>query len=224
MPHPPLWRDRREAGLALARRFADLRGHGEGALLLALPRGGVAVAAAMAEVLGLPLACWAVRKIAHPASPETAIGAIAPGGVVLWQGSGGGGWPLAEADRTALVAEQRRELERRQRRFGDPDPASLRGRHLVVVDDGIATGMTARAALISLRRLEPASLALAVPVVDRRVLADLEPLVERLEALAVVDGLRAVGEWFEQFEQLDDGAVLALLAQPAGGGRPRPPG
>ena len=84
--------------------------------------------------------------------------------------------------------------------------------------------MTARAALISLRRLEPASLALAVPVVDRRVLADLEPLVERLEALAVVDGLRAVGEWFEQFEQLDDGAVLALLAQPAGGGRPRPPG
>lgn len=224
MPHPPLWRDRREAGLALARRFADRRGHGEGALLLALPRGGVAVAAAMAEVLGLPLACWAVRKIAHPASPETAIGAIAPGGVVLWQGSGGGGWPLAEADRTALVAEQRRELERRQRRFGDPDPASLRGRHLVVVDDGIATGMTARAALISLRRLEPASLALAVPVVDRRVLADLEPLVERLEALAVVDGLRAVGEWFEQFEQLDDGAVLALLAQPAGGGRPRPPG
>ena len=85
----------------------------------------------------------------------------------------------------------------------------------MVVDDGIATGMTARAALASLRRLGPASLTLAVPVVDRRVLPDLEPLVDRLEALAVVDGLRAVGEWFEHFEQLDDDAVLALLGPSA---------
>ena len=198
----------------MARRFRDLRGRRTEALLLALPRGGVAVAAAMAEGLELPLACWAVRKIAHPANPETAIGAIASGGVVLWLGAEGRGWTgLPEAERAALVAEQQQELERRQRRFGQPDPAALRGRHLVVVDDGIATGMTARAALVALRRLEPASLALAVPVVDRRVLPDLEPLVDRLEALAVVDGLRAVGEWFEQFEQLDDSAVLALLGR-----------
>jgi len=211
MLSPPLWRNRREAGKDLARRFADLRGRRDEALLLGLPRGGVAVAAAMAETLGLPLACWAVRKIAHPASPETAIGAIAHGGVVLWEQPERGGWRLEEAERSALVAAQLRELERRQRRFGDPDPTALRGRHLVVVDDGIATGMTARAALTSLRRLGPASLTLAVPVVDRRVLPDLEPLVDRLEALAVVDGLRAVGEWFEHFEQLDDDAVLALL-------------
>jgi putative phosphoribosyl transferase len=207
---PPLWRDRRAAGRALARRFTDLRGRVD-ALLLALPRGGVAVAAEMADQLGLPLACWAVRKIAHPARPETAIGAVAPGGVVLWSGPERGWSPLGEAERAALVATQQRELERRRSRFGDPDPEQLHGRHLVVVDDGIATGMTARAALESLRRLDPASLALAVPVVDRRVLPDLEALVDRLEALAVVDGLRAVGEWYEQFEQLDDATVLALL-------------
>jgi putative phosphoribosyl transferase len=85
------------------------------------------------------------------------------------------------------------------------------GCHLVVVDDGIATGMTAKAALRSLRLLGPASLALGVPVLDRRVVPDLENLVDRLEALAVVDRLQAVGEWFREFGQLDDGEVIRLL-------------
>ncbi|MGC5195280.1 hypothetical protein [Aphanothece microscopica] len=86
------------------------------------------------------------------------------------------------------------------------------------MDDGIATGMTMQAALLSLRRLEPASLALAVPVVDRQVAAELKPLVDRLVALAAVDDLRAVGLWYEHFDQLRDEQVLALLNQdpPAG--------
>jgi putative phosphoribosyl transferase len=210
---PPLWRDRRAAGRALAERFPDLRGRASDALLLALPRGGVAVAAAMADRLGLPLACWAVRKIAHPASPETAIGAVAPGGIVLWDRPERGWRRLGEAERAALVAPQQRELERRRRRFGDPEPEQLRGRHLVVVDDGIATGMTVRAALLSLRRCDPASLTLAVPVVDREVVEDLRRLVDRLEALAVVADLRAVGLWYVSFEQMTDPQVLALLGQ-----------
>jgi putative phosphoribosyl transferase len=209
-----LWRDRLEAGRALAGRFEDLRGRGADCTLLGLPRGGVPVAAEMARLLNLPLGCWAVRKIAHPSYPEYAIGAVAPGGVVLWDRQDGGFQHLSEAERAALVEGQQRELERRRRVFGDPQPAALRGRHLVVVDDGIATGMTARAALESLRRLEPASLALAVPVVDRRVVPDLEALVDRLEALAVVEQLRAVGEWYEQFEQLSDADVLRLLGRP----------
>ncbi|MFM8604304.1 MAG: phosphoribosyltransferase [Cyanobium sp.] len=210
-----LWRDRLEAGRALAGRFEDLRGRGADCTLLALPRGGVPVAAEMARLLNLPLACWAVRKIAHPSYPEYAIGAVAPSGVVLWDRQDGGFLHLSEAERAALVEGQQRELERRRRVFGDPQPAALRGRHLVVVDDGIATGMTARAALESLRRLEPASLALAVPVVDRRVVPELEALVDRLEALAVVEQLRAVGEWYERFEQLSDADVLRLLGRPA---------
>lgn len=208
-----LWKDRLEAGRALAGRFDDLHGRGGDCTLLALPRGGVPVAAEMARLLNLPLACWPVRKIAHPSYPEYAIGAVAPGGVVLWDRQDGGFLHLSETERAALVADQQRELERRRRVFGDQEPADLRGRHLVAVDDGIATGMTARAALESLRQLEPASLALAVPVVDRRVVPDLEALVDRLEALAVVEQLRAVGQWYEHFEQLSDADVLRLLGR-----------
>ena len=217
----PLWLDRREAGGQLAARFADLRGRAADCTLVALPRGGVALAAEMARRLNLPLACWAVRKIALPAHPECAIGAVAPGDVVLWDPPPPGIPPLSALERDRLLEGQRRELERRRRLFGDPEAATLADRHLVVVDDGIATGLTARAALQSLRQLRPASLALAVPVLDRLLLPDLEALVDRLEALAVVEGLWAVGEWYTHFEQLCDSDVLALLrgtSQPQGSG------
>ena len=205
-----LWSNRGEAGLQLAGRFDDLRGRRD-TTLVALPRGGVAVAAVMARELALPLTTWSVRKVAHPSEPELALGAVAPGGVVLWDAGEGGVRRLQEGERQELVRQQQRELERRQGVFGDPAAAALSGRHLIVVDDGIATGMTARAALLSLRQLGPASLALAVPVVDRRVVPDLEAMVDRLEILAVVDRLRAVGEWYEHFEQLSDEDVLSLL-------------
>lgn len=206
------WRDRDQAGHELAARFTGAARPGEGAVLVALPRGGVPVAAAMATDLGLPLVTWAVRKITHPAWPEVAIGAVAPGGVILWEATSRDVALLDEAQRRELAARQLRELERRRGVFGDPEPASLRDWPLIVVDDGIATGMTARAALVSLRHLQPASLTLAVPVVDRRVVPDLRRWLDRLEALAVVDGLRAVGEWYDRFEQLSDHQVLALLA------------
>jgi len=166
----------------------------------------------MADVLALPLAPWAVRKIADPAWPEVAIGAVAPGGVVLW-GDPEQAPDLSDQQRSQLVRQQQAELLRRQSRYGDPDARSLAGLHLVVVDDGIATGLTARAALLSLRRLGPASLGLAVPVVDWRLVTELEALVERLEILAVVSHLQAVGPWYERFEQLDDSAVIQLLAR-----------
>jgi len=209
--NPPLWRDRRAAGRDLAQRWADIRGRGD-TLLIGLPRGGVAVAAAMADVLALPLAPWAVRKIADPAWPEVAIGAVAPGGVVLW-GAPEHATGLSQRQLAQLVRQQQAELLRRQSRYGDPDPRSLAGRHLVVVDDGIATGLTAKAALLSLRRLGPASLGLAVPVVDRRLVPELEALVERLEILAVVPRLESVGPWYGRFEQLNDNAVIQLLAR-----------
>jgi putative phosphoribosyl transferase len=208
---PPLWRDRLEAGRALGQRLAAGAALPQDALLLALPRGGVAVAVAMARELQRPVGTWSVRKIADPAWPELAIGAIAAGGVTVWRGDGGISREQ-QARRQGWLQAQELELRRRQRLYGDPDPAALRGRPLIVVDDGIATGMTVQAALLSLRQLRPASLTLAVPVLDRSVVSLLQPLVDRLEALAVVDGLRAVGEWYERFEQLQDQDVLELLA------------
>ena len=205
----PLWRDRREAGAALALRLADLADQGDPSTLVALPRGGVAVAAAMADVLALPLCTWAVRKLAYPWAQEVAIGAVAPGGVILWEPTGQ--LLLDSRQQAELVAQQQRELLRRQRMFGDPNPQALKDRHLVVVDDGIATGLTVRAALISLRQLQPASLTLAVPVVDRQLATGLAAMVDRFEALALVEHLQAVGGWYAHFEQLSDDDVLRLL-------------
>ena len=214
-PSPWRWPDREAAGRALAEQLLQRAQPPADALLLAMPRGGVPVAAAMAQRLRLPLATWSARKLADPAQPEFAIGAIAPGGVVLWELPPGVPWPSAD-QRQRLLARQTEELQRRQRLFGDPDPADLRHRPLILVDDGIATGLTARAALQSLRQLQPSSLTLAVPVLDRRVLDQLSNLVDRLEVLTVIDGLQSVGQFYRNFEQLRDDRVLALL------GRPRP--
>jgi putative phosphoribosyl transferase len=212
---PPLWTNRHQAGLALAEAFADRQGRGGDTTLLALPRGGVPVAAAMADRLGLPLATWSVRKVADPAWPELAIGAVAGGGVVVWRDGQGAIRRATTAAMHGWLRAQEQELRRRQELFGDPPVDMLRGRHLIVVDDGIATGMTVKAALLSLRKVEPASLALAVPVVDREVAGELSRLVDRFESLAVVDDLQAVGLWYQHFEQLSDEQVLALL-RPAG--------
>lgn len=220
-PSRRLWRDRRDAGQGLARRFLDCRHAGATTSLVALPRGGVPVAVAMAELLDLPLFTWAVRKLAQPWAPELAIGAVAPGDVVLWADQPGGpGGEQVDGRCDELVEMERQELSRRQSLFGDPDPILLSGRHLIVVDDGIATGMTTRAALVSLRRWSPASLSLGVPVLDRSLLPLLQPLVERLEVLQVVDHLRSVGEWYEHFEQLEDAEVLALLKRVRCGAAP----
>jgi putative phosphoribosyl transferase len=153
--------------------------------------------------------------VADPSWPELAIGAVAAGGVMVWRDGGERAAHNQErlARQQGWLQEEERELARRQALFGDPDPHHLQGRHLVVIDDGIATGMTVRAALLSLKRLQPASLTLAVPVVDREVAEELAPLVNRLEALALVDDLRAVGLWYEDFNQLSDGEVIALLGQ-----------
>jgi putative phosphoribosyl transferase len=214
-PVPPLWRNREEAGGALALRFQAWDHPKARTLLLALPRGGVPVAAAMADALDWPLATWSVRKVADPSSPELAIGAIAAGGVVVWRNGGQRGGREREdlARRHGWLNLEERELARRRALFGDPEPGALHQRHLVVVDDGIATGMTVRAALLSLRRCDPASLTLAVPVVDREVVGDLQPLLDRLEALAVVADLRAVGLWYGDFAQTTDQQVLALLGR-----------
>jgi putative phosphoribosyl transferase len=131
---PPLWPSRREAGLALAERLGAWRDQ-PGALVVGLPRGGVAVAAELAGALRLPLASWAVRKLGHPADPEVAIGAIAPAVCCSGIGPACTNWG-SPPQQAQLVADQQRELERRRQLFGDPEPASLRDRALLVVDDG----------------------------------------------------------------------------------------
>ena len=211
--HPPyhLWANRYQAGLALAEVFSKGHGTGTNTLLLALPRGGVPVAAAIASQLNLPLATWSVRKIADPAESEVAIGAIAAGGTTVWRDGDKAGQWAAMAERQGWLQTQQRELARRQQVFGDPAPEQLRNRHLIVVDDGIATGMTAKAALVSLGKVDAASLTLAIPVIDSAVAQELVPWVDRLEALTYVDDLSSVGIWYQHFPQLNDNEVLEYL-------------
>lgn len=207
----PLWPNRHEAGLALAQRLHDWRDHPQ-AWVIGLPRGGIVVAAAVAQQLRLPLHSWAVRKLAHPAAPELAVGALAPGGVLLWQEPDQRQCRLDPQLRRQLVQEQDQELHRRQRLYGDPPVAQLRDRPLLVVDDGVATGLTVRAALASLRQAAPRRVLLAVPVIDQRLAAQLRAQGQELVALAEVNNLFAVGAWYERFEPVPDSEVLALMA------------
>ena len=207
----PLWVNRYGAGLALAEVFSEGEGPNTNTLLLALPRGGVPVAAAMASQLKLPLATWSVRKIANPAESEVAIGAIATGGTKVWRdGEKADRW-AAMAERQGWLQSQQKELARRQQLFADPAPEQLRNRHLIVVDDGIATGMTAKAALMSLGKVDAASLSLAIPVIDGNVAQELATWVDRLEALVYVEDLSSVGLWYQHFPQLSDSEVLEYL-------------
>ena len=218
----PYWSDRTAAGVELAARLEPWRHQAESTVLVALPRGGVAVAAEIARQLHLPLTTWAVRKLALPTNPEFAIGALAPGDVVLWDPATSRGLINDPDLRRTILERETRELQRRQQVFGDAPAELLRNRQLIVVDDGIATGLTVRAALLSLRQLRPERLILAVPVVATRVLQQLRGLVDDAVVLAAVDDLIAVGCHYFRFEQLSDAEVINLLAACRKPGLPSP--
>ena len=206
-----LWKNRAQAGQELIARLGAWHADPKG-LVVGLPRGGVVVAAELARALTLPMCSWAVRKLAHPHAPEVAVGAIAPGGVLVWDEPYLRQLHLDPQLRRSLVLQADSELQRRQRLYGDPPLASLRDRHLLVVDDGVATGMTVTAALQSLRQGHPSRISLAVPVIDRTIAVRLRPLLDDLIALAEVDDLVAVRSWYESFDAVDDRQVQALMS------------
>ena len=206
------WRDRRQAGQELGQKLLAL---GEGSMrsntvVVALPRGGVPVALEVAKALQAPLTTWSVRKLARAQAPEVAVGAIAAGGIELWDSNHE---PVPIQERRQLLAKEYRELNRRRQFFDDGPIELLRGKNLIVVDDGIATGMTVAAALHSLQAVRPNQLILAVPVVDQKVITPLQVLCDQLIALKVVSNLHAVGEYFENFDQLHDADVINLLKE-----------
>ena len=210
--HPPRWSNRYQAGLELAERLKTSAGRDHDSTVIGLPRGGVPVAVAIGRQLRLPVATWSVRKVADPLQPELAIGAISAGKVAVWRNGQAAVRCQEQALSQGWLQLQERELERRQKLFCDPSPKQLRNRHLIVVDDGIATGMTVRAALLSLRQAEPRSITLAIPVADRAVASQLRKLVDQLEILVLVEQLQSVGMWYGTFNQLEDREVLDLLA------------
>jgi putative phosphoribosyl transferase len=214
--------DRIEAGRQLGKalvRFAEDR-----PIVLALPRGGVPVAFEVAQALRAPLDVVLVRKIGHPASPELAIGAVVDGGeprVVIDRATAEAlGVGAAAIDAAAQRA--RRELDRRERRFAGHRPKlALADRVVIVVDDGIATGHTMRAALQHVRAERPKLSILAVPVAPPETLVRLRPECDLVVCLLEPGSFRAVGQFYDDFVQVTDEEVVELLDRAAGSALPQ---
>jgi len=205
--------DRADAGRRLA---AALTIHADRKpVVLALPRGGVPVGAAVAAALGAPLDLVLVRKIGAPGQPELALGAVVDGGAPLVVRNprilAATGTSAAEFD--AIGARELAEIERRRVRYlGARAAVDIAGRVAIVVDDGIATGATMRAALRATRRRHPARMVLAVPVASPAALASLRPEVDEVVCLASPEDFLGVGQFYDDFRQVTDDEVMALLA------------
>lgn len=209
----PLFANRREAGVALGAALRPLGLHDP--VVLALPRGGVPVAAEVARVLHAPLDLLLVRKIGAPFNPELAVAAVvdAAGDDLVVDAPLMHEIGMALADVQARAVEERAEIARRRTLYlRSRARVPLAGRTVVVVDDGIATGTTVRAALKGLRRANPAAIVLAVPVAPADTAAALSPEVDRLVVLRQPDPFRAVGLHYADFAQTSDAEVIALLA------------
>jgi uncharacterized protein (TIGR00369 family) len=204
------FRDRSDAGHRLARRLEFLRG--ADVVVLGLPRGGVPVAAEVARALGAPLDVIVVRKLGVPAQPELGLGAIGESGARVINSEVVRYAEVSEAEIAQVELKERAELQRRAQRFrGDVPHESLAGRTAVIVDDGIATGSTARAACQVARALGAAQVVLAVPVAppsaDRVMRGDADEVV----CLEMPERFLAIGEWYEDFAQTSDEEVVGLL-------------
>jgi putative phosphoribosyl transferase len=207
------FRDRTEAAELLAERLRAT-GIEADALLLAIPRGGVPIAAAIARVLGLELDVIVAHKLGAPGNPEFAIGAATADGTVLvepWARSEPGvsdAYVAAEAERQVTTARERETRLRGTRRAADPD-----GRTVIIVDDGIATGATVRAAIKAARANGARRVVVAAPVAARESADRLAREADDLIVLATPEPFFAVGLWYRDFEPVDDADVAALLAR-----------
>lgn len=210
-----IFEDRKEAGELLGERLAFLA-HRPDVLILALPRGGVPVAYEVARRLHAPLDVVIVRKLGVPGQEEYAMGAIATGG---WRVINEDAIQIMRIDRRTLdeaTAREEAELKRREQAYrGDRPFPSVRGKTVVLIDDGIATGSTMRAAARAVRSLQPAELIIAVPTAPRSVHKEFAGEADEIVALITPAPFRAVGNWYGSFPQTSDEEVTRLLAEHA---------
>jgi putative phosphoribosyl transferase len=208
-----LFRNRHDAGRQLADRLAHYADRND-VLVLALPRGGVPVGYEVAEALAAALDVFMVRKLGVPGQEELAMGAIASGGVRVLNEPIVRMLGLSEDDIDRVELEERWELDRRENEYraGRP-PLDVRGKIVILVDDGLATGSTMRAAVAALRRLGPARIVVAVPVGARETCAEFEQEADEAICAREPEPFHAVGVWYDDFSQTTDEEVRELLAR-----------
>lgn len=206
-----MFRDRKHAGELLAGLLESYRGQAR-TVVLGLARGGVPVAAAVARELALPLDVFAVRKIGAPHQPELAIGAVASGGVIVLDQGSVAAMHVSQAALGFRVAQEREELQRRERLYrGERPPLALAGQTVILVDDGLATGYTMLAAVRAVRQQVPAAIVVAVPVAPPTTLERLRADVDEVFCVERAEKLFAVGQFYEDFSQTSDEQVRECL-------------
>ena len=208
--------DRREAGETLAARLEQYGGRSD-VVVWARPRGGVPVGHQVAHTLGAPLDVYVVRKLGLPGHPEFAMGGIASGDVRVLNDDVVESYRLPPAAVEAVTRQERSELERRERAYRDGRPlVPLEARIVILVDDGLATGSTMRAAVLAVRRLHPARVVVAVPVGAWQACQDLREIADDVICAFTPEPFNAVGLWYANFSQTTDDEVRELLSSAAG--------
>ena len=213
MPDALPFRDRSAAGRALAARLAGFADRAA-VLILALPRGGVPVAYEVAEALSAPMDVLLVRKLGVPGHQELAMGAIASGGVRVLNDDVVRMLGLSEHEIEQVAAREAQEIERREPAYrGARPPLTIEGRTVIIIDDGLATGATMRAAARAVRAHHPAAIVIAVPVAAPETCGALRAEVDEVVCVFTPDPFQAVGLWYQDFAQTTDDEVRALLAR-----------
>jgi len=204
--------DRRAAGRALARALHSYDSRDD-VVVLALPRGGVPVAFEVARAIDAPLDVFIVRKIGAPGHPELAMGAIASGGVRVLNDRVVDWYRPSPAELERLTENEMRELDRRERAYrGERAAAAIQGNVAILVDDGLATGASMRAAVQAVRKLQPSRVVVAVPVGAPESCRAMSELADEVVCVLQPDSFDAVGLWYDDFAQTTDEEVRALLA------------
>ncbi len=209
------FRDRIDAGQRLVTQLHAYANHPD-VLVLALPRGGVPVAFEVAQALNAPLDVFLVRKLGLPGQEELAMGAITTGGVMVLNSEVVDTLRIPDRIIHQIAAQEQRELERRELLYrGDRPPPDVRGKTLILVDDGLATGSTMRAATAALREQEPDRIVVAVPVAPPETCDEFRDIVDDIVCAITPDPFYAIGLWYEDFSQTTDDEVRDLLARAA---------
>lgn len=212
---PVRYRDRREAGRALADRLRHFAGR-QDVIVLALPRGGVPVGFEVAKAIGATLDVFMVRKLGLPGHPEFAMGAIASGGIRIVDDDIIRYYRIPAAAIDQIARAEQQELERRERAYrGARSPLTLEDRVVILVDDGLATGSTMRAAVVAVRRQLPSQIVVAAPVGALQACSGLDQVADEVVCAMTPEPFRAVGLWYQNFEQTTDDEVRRLLAAAA---------
>lgn len=205
--------NRNHAGRTLAERLRGYAGRDD-VVVLGLPRGGVPVAYEVAKALGAALDVFVVRKLGVPRQPELAMGAIASGGVRVLNDDVVQWYRIPQSTIEAVARDEERELTRRERAYRNGRPAvPIEGKVVVLVDDGLATGSTMRAAIGAVRRLKPSRVIVAVPVGALETCRELRDVADEVVCAQTPAGFSAVGAWYEDFSQTTDDEVTTLLQE-----------